>query len=454
MSELMDLLEGSDFSNIMGLTDGFNHTKIDISDIRVDGSNVHIDFEAEGGGDITFRYGGTEYTLDCTTGDGPGGIATVILEQGTDEEPLYQLVYMFYSETSESVEVATSSIIPDDGTFSPVCYCLCPTSTLVDVSGALYIQRISDLTSDGTRGALSHVREKIRLGTGNNRVTGCEVELAITTNAGSRDNVHVTSLPGTFYQLHKHDWAGYASSSYGIRAVGQKIGECTIPNYGMITDLGTITETGIGETITDGDSIYIDIIGIGTSCSCKRLGFMVSKNKWATAADAIDHANQFGNIKYPKDIAHLCFTIARIVLTYASADSGTWTNALSATTNVWHSDVISPATPNYPSNYPNNSAGYLGAALTHSGAVAVRVHFRDFNTEQNYDFVRLRNAGGTNIFSYHGSLGAFTSAALTGDTVRPYFESDGSVQRKGCYIDRFEYLEEIISGGGEIIDMR
>lgn len=450
-----EFLSSSEAGKVLGLADGMLDAKIDIKDIRVDGADVHIDFESVDGGDITFRYGNTEYTLDCTTGDGPGGIATVILEQGTDEQPLPQFIHMFYSENTQNVEVATSLIIPVDGKFAPVCYCLCPTAATVAVSGSIYIHRLSDVMTDDTRGALSFAREKLRVGTaGNNRIVGCDIELDITTNSGARDNVQVTSLPGSFYQLHKHSWDGYYSGTYGIRALSQRIGECTIPNYGMITDLGAITETSQGEALVDGDSIFIDILGIGTSCSCKKLAFAISKHKYSVAAGCITAAETYAALPVPRNVRHLCFTLARIVLTYSTADGGTWTNALSATTDVWRSDVISTVTPNYPSNYPNGSAGYIGPTLTHAGAKAVRVHFRDFDTERNYDYVRLRNAGGTNVFSYHGSLGGFTSANMVGDTIRPYFQSDSSVTRKGCYIDRFEYQIEVTAGGGEIIDMR
>ena len=456
MAELTDLMASTDLGKLFGLTDCMLDTKIDIKDIRVNGSDVHIDFESVGGGDITFRYGGTEYTLDCTTGSGPGGIATVILDQGTDEEPMFQFIHMFYSENSDSVEVATSAVIPADGQFGPVCYCLCPTAAKVTADNStIYIHRLSDVTTDGTRGGLSYEREKLRLGTGgNNRIVGCDVELEITTNASVRDNINVISIPGTFYQLHRHDWAGYESDTYGIRAIGQKISECAIANYDMITDLGTIAETAEGVALVDGDSIFIDIVGIGTSCACKRLAFMVSKDKWAAADDAIMWANGLPNLKYPREVSHLCFTLARIVLTYNTANGGTWSNALSDTTDVWRSETISTTTPNYPSNYPNSSAGYIGPTLTEVGAKAVRVHFRDFDTERNYDYLGLRNAGGSLIHKYHGSLGAFTSATITGETIRPYFQSDGSVTRKGAYIDRFEYLVTVSTGGGEIIDMR
>jgi len=448
-------LASEEGGKLLGLTDGFNMDKIDIHDIINDGTNVYIDFEKDGGGDITFRYGGEEYTLDCTTGDGVDGVARIQLELGTDEEPVFQFIYMFYSENSEKVEVATSQIIPDDGKFSPVCYCLCPTVTLVSDSGSIYIHRITDTTSNGTRGGLSFEREKLRLGTaGNNRIVGCEVELEIVDNGSSRDSIHVKSLPGTFYQLHKHDWAGYESETYGIRAISQAVGECAITENSIINDLGLIAETAEGVAITDGQSIYIDIVGIGSSCSCKKLAFSVSKQAYDTQEEAINAGRDFLGLPAPANLRHLTFTLARMILTYTDANGGTWANALSDTTDVWQSDTISTKTPNYPSNYPNSSAGYIGSTLTHSGAKAVRVHFRDFNTERNYDYVRLRNAGGTNVFSYHGSLGAFTSANITGDTIRPYFQSDSSVVRKGAYIDRFEYLVEVTGSGGELIDMR
>lgn len=449
-----DQLSSPELGNLLDLTNGLNLTKIDIKDIRTDGSSVWLDFESIDGGDISFRTNGQGYTLDCTTGDGPGGIGSIELIQGTDEEPTWQLIYMFYSEHEGAAAVSTSPIVPEGIGFAPIAYVLCPTATMVAASGTIFIQRITDTLSDGYRSALSYEREKLRLALSNNRITGCEIELQITTNAGSQDNVTVISAPGSYYQLHlQRDWEGYTSSSYGIRAVGQEVGECTIPNYSMITDLGDIRETSQGEALVSGDSLFIDIIGIGSSCSCQKLGFVVSPHKSSSVADVIESAEHSSNLRYPKDIDQICFTIGRIVLTYTSADSGTWTNALSPSTNVWKTNVANESTPSYP-GYPNGSAEYFGTTHTYPGATLLRVHFRDFNTEANYDYVRLRNAGGTDIYSYHGSLGSFTSASIGGDTVRFYFQSDGSVTRNGAYIDYVESYEPVSSGGGEVLDRR
>jgi len=454
MSELTTLLATQDCGKLLSLANSFNAVKIDVNDIRTDGSTVWLDFEADGGGDIVFRCNGQEYTLDCTTGDGPGGIGSVELIQGTDEEPTWQIVYMFYSEQDGAAAIATSQIVPEGIGFAPVAYVLCPTATMVNTSGTIFIQRVTDTMSDGYRGALSYEREKLRLALNNNRIVGCDVELQITTNGASQDNVKVVVSPGSYYQLHKQtDWAGYDSASYGIRAIGQSVGDTVIPNYGMLSDLGDIRETSKGEALVSGDTIFIDVVGIGSSCSCKKLGFIISPHKSATPSEVIESAEHTANLRYPRDIDQICFTLARLVLTYTTANGGTWTNALSPTTKVWKKHTVNEATPSYP-GYPNGQAGYFGTTHTYPGATAIRAHFRDFDTEANYDYVRLRNLAGANIFSYHGSLGAFTSAQLSGDTVRFYFQSDGSITRNGAYIDYVESYEPVTSGGGEVIDLR
>jgi len=440
-------------TDLDGLIDGFNLKKIDIKPLRVADSKVHLDFEAEGGGDIPFVYSGTDYVYDCSTNTGPGGLGTVELIQGTIEEPIWQFIYMVHSETAGKPVAVASQIIPTGIGFAPIAYALIGPSTDVAINGPTMIQRITDIPADGYRGALSYLREKIRLALINNRITGGDIELEITTNTGARDNVTVKSTTCQFYQLHKHEMLAKDAGVDGIRIIGQDIGACDIDNYSVITDLGLIAETGNGTDIVDGDTIAIDIIGIGNSLGLAGLGAVIAKEVHTVAAEAVAHAQIMSNMRHPKDLDQVCFTLARIVLTYTDANGGTWTNALSSTTTVWNSEVIAESTPSYP-GYLNNTHEAFGTVHTYPGATAVRCHFRDFVTEANYDFVRLQNAAGDNVHSYHGSLAAFTSANISGDTIKFYFDSDGSVTRAGAFIDKIEYQETITSGGGQVFDRR
>ncbi len=103
----------------------------------------------------------------------------------------------------------------------------------------------------------------------------------------------------------------------------------------------------------------------------------------------------------------------------------------------WTSESANYTSPNYPSAYPNNYNNTI--TITKPGATRIRVHFSAFDTESGYDFVYIQNGSGTQVASYNGSKGAFTSAEVTGDTLKVKFTSDGSVTRTGWKIDYIEY---------------
>lgn len=128
---------------------------------------------------------------------------------------------------------------------------------------------------------------------------------------------------------------------------------------------------------------------------------------------------------------------------------------------MWYKLYVDIGSPNYPGNYPNNF--YQEYSLKFPGAARVRIHFDDFNTEYNYDYVFIYEATvdnfvdengdnfvdeNNNSFSsdgpllhvqtLHGTLGPTTSITITGDTVYWVFDSDSSVTRQGWHVDYIE----------------
>lgn len=112
------------------------------------------------------------------------------------------------------------------------------------------------------------------------------------------------------------------------------------------------------------------------------------------------------------------------------------------TTETWQSETVSYTSPSHPGQYPNNQN--VTETITKSGSSKIRVHFSAFDTESGYDYVYILDGSGNQVASYNGSKGAFTSAEVTGDTLKVKFTSDGSVTRTGYKIDKVEYLA---SGG-------
>ena len=82
--------------------------------------------------------------------------------------------------------------------------------------------------------------------------------------------------------------------------------------------------------------------------------------------------------------------------------------------------------PNYPSNYPN-SYSHTWCIVPASGGAAT-LHFDAFATEQNYDFVQIRDANGQELSNTSGST---APADATSTEIVVKFTSDGSVNATG-----------------------
>lgn len=115
----------------------------------------------------------------------------------------------------------------------------------------------------------------------------------------------------------------------------------------------------------------------------------------------------------------------------------TVSGAAPSSTGEWVSVSADYGSPNYPSDYPNSQDDTT--TITKSGATKIRVVFDAFYTESGYDYVYILDGSGSQVASYNGNLGSFTSVEVDGDTLKVRFTSDGSVVKSGFHIDTVEY---------------
>ena len=82
------------------------------------------------------------------------------------------------------------------------------------------------------------------------------------------------------------------------------------------------------------------------------------------------------------------------------------------------------------------------------GAQRVAVHFVQFETELNYDFVYIKDKNNSTIATHHGTKSAFW-AEVTGDQINVNFVSDYSVTKWGYKIDQVAYYAtgQLINNG-------
>lgn len=97
----------------------------------------------------------------------------------------------------------------------------------------------------------------------------------------------------------------------------------------------------------------------------------------------------------------------------------------------------SAASYHTPHNYPDNYSNSWTVSAV--GAQSIQLHFKDFHTEKNWDFVTLRTVDGSELARYSGDLGDFWTDVFNTDTVKVYLESDSSINEYGFSIDKIAH---------------
>ncbi|HUU03901.1 MAG TPA: S8 family serine peptidase [Myxococcota bacterium] len=105
---------------------------------------------------------------------------------------------------------------------------------------------------------------------------------------------------------------------------------------------------------------------------------------------------------------------------------------MGACTDVALQPVVETPHP-YANNYDDSWV------ISQPGAVQLSAHFASFDVEQNsdcsWDYVLLLDGQGNQMAKLCGTLGAFYSEQIMGDTIQVVFHSDSSVIRDGFVID-------------------
>lgn len=303
--------------DITGFTDSWEGMSFDKHDLYVvDDGGLQFEIEKQGGGDVDYWLGNQRATLDCTTGSGTGGRARVALTAGSDaNNPATNFIYVTASGSTATLAASTTE---PTGAFGWVGKVVVPDATTWATTGEYLIQRTTESMENNSRGLFSHEREKIR-SLGTTYLTGGTSTVAITTNGGSPDNVHVEVNAATVSQLHRQSFPAFTTGPYYY-------GNGTTP-YTQITDLNQALSLVDGTAITNNQRYNLVIWGaVNYSTGDCKLFVNLPTDTYLSDEQAKADTNNTADFSVPSAMRTTAFMIARVVLKYTTASGGTFTS--------------------------------------------------------------------------------------------------------------------------------
>lgn len=277
--------------NYLNLGDGMALQK---ASITIDGS-LQFEVEAMGGGDITFQIDGNNYVLDCTS----NGKAKVALTAGADSENP-QVNFVYATINNNEAELNASSALPN-GAFAWIGKVVVPDVSTFSTTGAYVIQRFTESFSNGSRGPLSHEREKLRA-IGAVYISGVTPSAIVSSNS-----VQLHTTAGQVYQLHRQIFPAFNGGSYYYGNGTNK--------FANITDLTSAVLTSNNSSIGNNRRFNLVIWGAVnlTEGDCK-LFVNLPTGTYKNDDQARNDVSNTADYSVPQDFRSVAFLIARIVL--------------------------------------------------------------------------------------------------------------------------------------------
>ena len=288
--------------------------------VTSNGSTITLSIEQNGGGDITLYFSGLPTTYDTTPAD------TVTLTEGTDEVPVVNYVYVL---AADGLLTKNTSGFPA-GQHAPVATVLCQTAASMQNDGPFKMHKWNDKISDLTdNGHLAHINSWIRAQHATWE-TGVAPTVTVTVNGGSKDNVDVATTAGTALQLHSHTFPARDTAAATVAGTGQ--GLAWIVNdfttkFNRVTDLNAVVLDSAGGSLT-GNNTYYALVLFGVVSEAEgdcRYMVNVPSGSYGSTALAKSDASNYTLYTIPSEFKGTGFLIARIILRYQTASSGTIT---------------------------------------------------------------------------------------------------------------------------------
>ena len=297
-SELDARYTSSDYNLADGLT--IDRQSCFITNIS---GTVYFETEKIGGGDIRAVFGGTTYTLDCTTGSGVGGRARVALTSGTDSVPVGNYIYLTQNGSECLLNASTSF---PSGEFAALGRAVLQSAATTLTDGPLALQRFSDdITRSGGRGRVDYMGERIRA---QGAVWASGAQATVNDDAGGNVTLEISS--GVVYQMHRQTFAAEADPAT-MHVVNDPDGAFT-----KITNFNEINKDANGDAIVNRRWFGVRIIGFAASgdSGVDRLFVQLPTGVYSTEAAAIADSSGYDVNTIDNPYKGGAFNIARVVI--------------------------------------------------------------------------------------------------------------------------------------------
>jgi hypothetical protein len=281
--------------------------------VTSNGTVVTLSLEKAGGGDLSLFFNGgfTVFASDPA--------AEVSLTAGSDTAPTINYVYI--PESTGVLTVSTTAF--PSAQHVPIATVLVQSASSVQTDGCYKVHAWTDHLSDSAgQGHVSHVNHWIRHQHAT-WLSGVAPTTSITVNGGAIDNVYFSNTSGVVLQLHDHTFPALDMSDPEYVYV---VNDSTTA-FDRIADLSVIDTDSTGATLRSNNTYYPLVIwgSVNEADADCKLYVNVPSGSYSTASGAQSDVNGYSNYTIPSDFKGTGFLIARVILRYQTAASGTIT---------------------------------------------------------------------------------------------------------------------------------
>jgi hypothetical protein len=278
-----------------------NGAVIETVDVNVieDATQVKLQLQQEGGGDLTVQIDGVNYIFDATPTPGE-----IVLTEGSDENPVMNYVYLIESGGAAILAVSTSGF---PGTaHAPIAEVFVQTDTDVAANGAMKVHVWTDHMSGGGNGTghLGHINKRLR-GQHAEYIDG--VDPTVTIKDLATDEIYFKVSSGNVFQLHEHVFPALDSDVAGdpIYVVND-----FTTKFVKRTNLGLQLADSTGASLTGRFYSLVFWGAVNEDTGDCKLMCNAPDGSYGNQTGVEQDSDKFANYSIPKDFKGVGFLIA------------------------------------------------------------------------------------------------------------------------------------------------